>query len=56
MWTVRYKPNNDSQAWLILESYENKAQALLNAARVAGDYFKVKVIDPDCNIIWKNKN
>ncbi len=56
MWTVKYKPNNDSQAWLILESYKSKSQALLHAARISGRYFRVNVINSNYNIIWKNKN
>ncbi|VAW51989.1 hypothetical protein MNBD_GAMMA05-2038 [hydrothermal vent metagenome] len=56
MWTIKYKPNNDSQAWLILESYDNKSQALLHAACASGGYFKVNVVDPDYNIIWRNEN
>ena len=56
MWTVKYKPNNDSQAWLTLKSYDNKSQALLHAARVSGNYYKVSVIDPDYKIIWRHEN
>jgi len=56
MWTIKYKPNNDSQAWLTLESYDNKSQALLHAARVSSNFYKVRVIDPEYNIIWKHEN
>ena len=56
MWTIKYKPNNDSQGWLTLESYDNKSQALLHAARVSGSYYKVSVIDPEYNIIWRHEN
>jgi len=54
MWIVHYKPNNDSQEWSILESHDNKASALVHASRVSGDYFMVKVTDPDGGLIWVN--
>jgi hypothetical protein len=56
MWTVKYQPNNDSEAWLTLESYDNKSQALLHAARASGEFYKVNVFDPEHNLIWANKN
>lgn len=54
MWIVQYKPNNDSQAWSPLESYDNKAKALLHASRVSAEYFMIKVTDPDGCVIWRN--
>jgi len=56
MWTVKYKPNNDSQPWLTLESYDNKSQAVLHAARVSSRYYKVSVIDSEYKTIWKHEN
>jgi len=56
MWTVKYKPHNDSQAWLTLESYSMKSQALLNAVRISIGYYKVKVFDSKSKLIWSNKN
>jgi len=54
MWSVQYKPNNDSQEWNILDSYDNKATALDNAYRVSAEYFIVKVTDIDESVIWGN--
>ena len=54
MWIVQYKPNNDSQTWSLLESYDNKVRVVLHASRVSGEYFMVKVIDPDGCVIWSN--
>lgn len=54
MWTVEYKPDNDSQPWTTMDSYDNKASAILNASRVSGDYYMVKVTDPDGSVIWSN--
>jgi len=56
MWKVKYKPNNDSQAWAVLDSYDNKAQALLLAARVSSEYYMVSVIGPDGDIAWSHCN
>lgn len=54
MWSVYYKPDKDSQEWNILDSYDNKATALVSASRVTTDYFMVKVTDPDDSVIWGN--
>ena len=54
MWIVQYIPNNDSQPWSILDSYEKKTSAILHASRVSGEYFKVKVTGPDGSLIWNN--
>ncbi len=54
MWIVEYKPNNDSQLWMFLESYDNKASAILHASRVSEEYYMVKVTDPDGSVIWSN--
>lgn len=56
MWEVKYKPNNDNQAWLIFGSYENKTQAYIRASRVSGEYFMVEVIDPDGSVAWSHYN
>ncbi|MCW8852474.1 MAG: hypothetical protein OQK44_07380 [Gammaproteobacteria bacterium] len=52
MWKVEYKPNNDSQPWTLLESYDNKASAILHASKVSAEYFRIKVTDPDCTVVW----
>ena len=54
MWIVEYKPDNDSQPWTALDSYDDKASAILHASRVSGDYYMVKVTDPDGSVIWRN--
>ena len=54
MWAVQCKPNNDSQPWSTLGSYDNKASAILHASRVLGECFMVKVIDPDGGLVWLN--
>lgn len=54
MWKVRYKHHNDAQAWLTLDTYDRKSQALIHAARVSGEYYMVIVIDPDGDQIWSN--
>jgi len=54
MWQVHYIPNKDAQPWSTLGSYDNKADAIINASRVLGDYFMIKVTDPDDSVIWSN--
>ena len=54
MWVVQYRPDNEAQPWSILESYDNKASALISASNAAEDYFMVIVIDPEGSIIWSN--
>jgi len=53
MWNIKYKPNNDSQPWSILECYASKAMALIHASRASGEFFMVKVIDGEGRIIWR---
>ena len=52
MWIVQCKPNNDSQSWSTLGSYDNQASAILHASRVSDECFAVKVTDPDGSVIW----
>lgn len=54
MWIVQYRPDNETQPWSILDSYDNKASALISASNAAEDYFMVIVIDPDGSVIWSN--
>jgi len=35
-------------------SYDNKPIAIINASRVLGEYFMIKVTDPDGSVIWSN--
>jgi hypothetical protein len=53
-WVVHYRPNNVSQPWSVLVSYNKKVSAVIKAYQVSSDYFMVKVIDPDGDIIWSN--
>ena len=54
MWTVHFKPNNDSQPWSTVDSYNNRISSILRASWVSGKYFMVKVTDPDGSVIWSN--
>lgn len=54
MWIILYKPDNDAQSWVALKSYDNKAGAISHASLVAGEFFMVKVMDPDGALIWSN--
>ncbi len=54
MWNVQYIPNNYSQPWSTLDSYDNKASALTCASQASSEYFMVIVIDPDGSVIWSN--
>ena len=54
MWSVEYKSTNSSQTWVILESYDNKTSACIEASRVSDVYFMVKVMDMDGSILWRN--
>ena len=56
MWKVRYKPNNNTQAWSILGCYDNKAQAFIDASRVSSVYFMVEVIGLEGNVVWSHYN
>ena len=54
MWIVQCKPNNDSQTWATLGSYDNQTSAIIHASRVSDECSLVKVIDPDGSIIWSS--
>ena len=54
MWTVHFKPDNYYQPWSILDSYYSSASAVARASSVTGEYFMVKVTDPDGSVIWTN--
>ena len=54
MWTVHFKPNNDSQPWSTLDSYYSSVSAILRATWVSDKYFMVKVTDPEGSVIWAN--
>jgi hypothetical protein len=54
MWVVEYKPDNNSEAWVILDSHDNKTSACFKAFRLSVDCFMVKVTEPDGSVIWSN--
>jgi hypothetical protein len=54
MWNVQFKSNKYSKEWNILDSHDNKTSACIKAYQVAGDYFKVKVMDADGSVLWSN--
>ncbi len=54
MWKVEYKPNNDSQPWALLATYDNKASAILHASRVSAEYYMIRVTDPERVVVWRN--
>jgi hypothetical protein len=54
MWKVQYKPDNASQEWVILNSFDNMPSALLTAGQAATEYFMVVVVDPEGSVIWSN--
>ena len=54
MWVVHYRPDNVSQEWVHLDSYDNKIHALINAYQVSGKYFMVKILDPEGMVIWSS--
>ena len=54
MWIVQYIPNNNSQPWSTLASYDKKESAILHASKVSDEYFMVKVTAPDGSVIWSN--
>jgi len=54
MWVVHYRPDKVSQPWSILDSYDKKVNAIIRAYQVSGEYFMIKVIDPDGSIVWSS--
>ena len=54
LWAVHYRPDNVSQPWSILDSFDNKVNAIIKAYQISGKYFMVKVIDPGGSIIWSD--
>jgi hypothetical protein len=53
-WVVHYRADNVSQPWTILDSYDKKVSAIIKAYQISANYFMVKIIDPDGNVIWSN--
>lgn len=51
-WALHYRPDKVSQPWSILETHDNKLSAINRAYQISGEYFMVKVTDPDGSITW----
>jgi len=54
MWVVYYRPDNVSQPWSIMDSYDNKVSAIIKAYQISAECFMIKVINPDGEIIWSD--
>ena len=54
MWKVQFKSHNAAQAWSSHGSYGNESAALSSAERISGNYFMVRVIDPNGNTVWSS--
>ena len=54
MWNIQYKPDKNSQEWLILNSYDNRTTACFHAYSIANKYYMVIVTEPDGSVIWSN--
>jgi len=54
MWKVQYKPDNATQTWVILNSFDNMPSALVTACRVASECCMVVVVDPEGSVVWSN--
>ena len=52
MWDIEYKPNSNAQEWTVLDLYDNKTSACIEASRISDDYFMLKVTEPDGSLIW----
>lgn len=53
-WVVHYRADNVSQPWSILDSYDKRVSAIIKAYQISANYFMVKIIDPDGNVIWSD--
>ena len=54
MYKVKYKSQNAFQSWAGHGSYGSEQSALNNAARIAGKYLMVQVINPYGHVIWSS--
>jgi hypothetical protein len=54
MWNIKYKLDNNSQEWVILNSYDNRTSACFHAYSIAKKYYMVIVTEPDGSVIWSN--
>lgn len=54
LWVLQYRPDKVSQPWSVLNTYDNRLNAIIRANQVASKYFMVKVTDPKGRIAWSN--
>jgi hypothetical protein len=54
MWKVEYKPDKNSQVWIVLNTYDDQSSAFITASHVSSDCFMVIVKDPEGSVIWSN--
>ena len=52
MWVLHFIPDNPSQPWSVLDSFDVRTHAIIRAYQVSSRYFKVKVTDVEGRIIW----
>lgn len=52
MWNIEYKPDHNSEVWIILESFEDMMSACNHASLVSSEYYKIKVTGEDGSAIW----
>ena len=52
MYRVLYKSKNAGSAWSSYGSYGNEQSAMSVADRISGQYFAVRVVDPDGHVVW----
>lgn len=54
MWNVEYKPDNVTQTWTVLSTYDDKTSALIMASHVSTNCYMVVVKAPDGSVVWSN--
>jgi hypothetical protein len=52
MWILHFIPDNVSQPWSVLDSFDDKINAIIKAYQVSSQYYMVKVTDMDGRVIW----
>jgi delta-aminolevulinic acid dehydratase/porphobilinogen synthase len=52
MWVLYYRPDNVSQPWSVLDTFDTKVNAIIKAYQVSSEYFMIKVIDTEGRVIW----
>lgn len=54
LWVLHYRPDKVSQPWSVLNTFDNRLNAIIRANQVSSKYFMVKVTDPNGRIAWSN--